>query len=121
MPAPDNVREPAERWTRWQAAQLAQHTLTPAAAARQYTSIKVRQSLRPAFFAVVDLLSARVRWEDQARADADSEPAWRAWQTWTRRLAAYLDRVATGRAGTLPPVPEALVALLDPPEVQDEP
>lgn len=105
----------AFRWPRWQAAQLAQQTLTPDAAARGYTTLKVRPSLRPAFFAVVDLLSARVRWENQAggHTRTDIQEAWVAWQTWTRRFAAYLDRVATGRAGTPPPLPPALLALLE--------
>jgi len=113
-------RETAVRWDRWQAAHLKAQTLTPAAAARAYTALKVRPSLRPAFFAVVDLLSARVHWEDQAHADTDVEAAWRAWRVWTRRFAASLARRATGRAGTMPPVPEALVRLLGAAEVQDD-
>jgi hypothetical protein len=62
---------------------MAQQTLTPDAAARGYTTLQVRPSLRPAFFAVVDLLSARVRWENQAggQTRADIQAAWVAWQT----------------------------------------
>jgi hypothetical protein len=84
--------------------------------------LRVRPSLRPAFFVVLDLLSARVHLEDRALpllADtppgpglAEAQAAWLAWQQWTRRLAAYLDRLATGREGTLPPVPDVLTTLL---------
>lgn len=108
---------------------MAQHTLTPEAAARGYTVLKVRTSLRPAFFAMVDVLSARVHLEDHLphvldtpdvlRTLADAQAAWVAWHTWTRRFAAYLDRLAAGRAGTLPPVPDALTTLLDDTEATD--
>jgi hypothetical protein len=111
------------RWTPWQARHLAAGLLTPDMAAQGYTVVQVRPQLRPAFFATVDLLQARLQWEDQlcalladpARGPtlAEAQAAWTAWQTWTRRLAAYLARVAAGQDGTCPPVPEALRALGD--------
>jgi hypothetical protein len=121
-PSSQSEKDVPARWGRWQASQRAQHTPTPEAAARGYTALKVRPSLRPAFFALVELLSARGRCEDQlphvldapevVRTFADAQAAWIAWHTWTRRFAAYLDRLAAGREGTLPPVPDALTTLL---------
>ena len=88
---PERTTPPREhdvpaRWGRWQDAQIAQHALTPEAAARGYTALKVHPSLRPAFFALVELLSARVHFEDQlphvldapevVRAFADAQAAW---------------------------------------------
>ena len=67
----------------------------------------------------MDLLGAWGRFEHQVLRLGDDAPpvrdvdeAWAAWQTWTRRLATYLDRVASGREGTRRPVPEALHRLL---------
>jgi hypothetical protein len=114
---PRGDRATMRRWTRWQRTPVARRYLTRDAAAQGYTLVQVAPQSTATFFACVALLQA------QARGASPDEPtvqaAWQAWESWTRRLAAYLERVATGREGTLPPVPEALLTLLDAQEVGD--
>jgi hypothetical protein len=122
-------KEAPFRWRQWQQHLRTLEVVPADAARRDYTLLKVRPSLRPAFFAALDLWSARVHFEDRlpqllhevavVQALPDAQAAWIAWQQWTRRLAAYLERLATGREGTLPPVPAALATLLDTLEVPD--
>jgi hypothetical protein len=111
MPTPRGDRTMARRWARWQRTPLSQRYLARDAAAQGYTLLQVPPACTAAFFACVDLLQAQTRCAHLD--DAALTAAWQAWETWTRRLAAYLERVATGREGTFPPVPEALIALLD--------
>jgi hypothetical protein len=106
----------ALRWTRWQQSRVAQAYLTPRAAAHGYTVLKVPPESTAAFFVLADLFLARARYEratETGSRDAQAEAAWREWQTWTRRLAAYLDRRAQGTDGTCPPLPDALKELAD--------
>jgi len=129
MSTPRSEKDAPYRWAQWQQSLVSHALLPPDGQQREYTMLRVRPSLRPGFFAVLDLLSARVHFEDRllrlleepARGQtlSDAQAAWTAWQTWTRRLAAYLDRVASGRAGTLPPAPDALTTLLPDLEVLD--
>jgi hypothetical protein len=113
----------ALRWQRWQRSTVAQRYLTPEALIQGYTLLKCPPQSREAFFIMVDVILARGHFEhqlprllehpDTLPALQDAQAAWNTWRTWTRRLAAYLERVASGREGTRPPVPEALHGLLD--------
>jgi hypothetical protein len=111
-------RATLRRWTRWQRTPVARRYLTRDAAAQGYTLVQVAPQSTATFFACVALLQAQARCASLD--DPKAQTAWQDWETWTQRLAAYLARVATGREGTLPPVPEALVALLDGQEVGDD-
>jgi len=102
--------EMAVRWDRWQHTPACQRYLAPQGAAQGYTLLQVPPEGYAAFFALVDLLQAR-RHLDAVPA-REIETAWQAWQTWTRRFAAYLERCAQRKPGTLPPVPLALSTLL---------
>jgi hypothetical protein len=120
MPTPEDTRDTAARWAHWQAALVSQRALTPRAAAQGSTLLKVPPQRRAAFFAVVDLLQARTNLERKGgQGLRETQTAWRAWQTWTRRCAASLARSTTGREGTGPPVPEALRTLRDDQEESD--
>ena len=114
---PRGDRATMRRWTRWQHTPVARRYLTRDAASQGYTLVQVAPQSTAAFFACVALLQAQARCASLD--DPTMQAAWQAWETWTTRLTAYLARVATGREGTLPPVPEALVALLDCQEVRD--
>jgi hypothetical protein len=113
----------ALRWQRWQSSTVAQRYLSPDAAAQGYSLLRIPPQSREAFFIVVDLILARGHFERQlprlleepatVPALQEAQAAWTAWRTWTRRLAAYLERVAAGREGTVPPIPEPLRGLLD--------
>jgi hypothetical protein len=113
----------ALRWQRWQRSTVAQRYLTPEALTQGYTLLKFPPQSREAFFIMVDVILARGHFEhqlprllehpDTLPALQEAQAAWNTWRTWTRRLAAYLERVATGRDGTLPQVPEALYGLLE--------
>jgi hypothetical protein len=111
------------RWHRWQQHAVAQWHLPPEAAVQDYTLVHVPPSSREGFFEAAALFLARGRFESQGlrlldHPDAmpalhEAQAAWHAWCTWTRRFTAYLDRLASGREGTCPPVPEALRDLLN--------
>ena len=113
----------ALRWQRWQRSTVAQRYLTPEALTQGYTLLKFPPQSREAFFIMVDLILARGRFEhqfprllehpDTLPALQEAQAAWTAWRTWTQRLATYLERVALGREGTIPSVPEPLRCLLD--------
>jgi hypothetical protein len=111
MPTPRGDRTLTRRWACWQRTPLSQRYLAREAAAQGYTLLKVAPQSTAAFFACVELLQA------QARCAPVDDPAltaaYQAWETWTRRLAAGLERLAAGHADTLPPVPDALTPLLD--------
>jgi hypothetical protein len=116
MPTPRLPASLALRWARWQQSRVAQAYLTPRAVAHGYTVLHVPQESTAAFFVLADLFLARARYERATEAgcrDVHAEAAWREWQTWTRRLAAYLERRAQGKDGTLPPLPDALKELAD--------
>jgi hypothetical protein len=119
-PATRSSASTTRRWTRWQASALARRYLARAAAAQDYTLLKVPAESRAAFFAVVDLLYAHARLPQDATAHLEErQAAWHAWQTWTRRLAVYLDGVAAGHTDPPPTVPAALVALAERQEAAD--
>jgi hypothetical protein len=117
MPTPRGDHTLTRRWARWQRTPLSLRYLAREAAAQGYTLLHVAPQSTAAFFACVELLQA------QARCAPVDDPALtaacQAWETWTRRLAAYLERVAAGQKGTFPPVPEALLALRDSQEAAD--
>jgi hypothetical protein len=117
MLTPRGDRTTALRWARWQTTPLSRRYLAREAAAQGYTLLKVPPACTAAFFACVDLLQARARCAGLE--DATVTAAWQAWETWTRRLAASLERLATGQEGTCPPVPDALRALLEGQEARD--
>jgi hypothetical protein len=103
--------------------------LTAEAIAQGYTVLRVPPHTPEAFFDLARILLARGRFEIRVPrllehpptqpTLAEMQAAWQAWQTWTRRLAACLERVTMGNDGTLPPVPAALQGLLD--AVEDAP
>src|SRR5262249_46042264 len=99
------------RWQRWQQSRVSRRLLTPQAVVQGYTLLQVPAGGVEAFFALVDLLQAR-RHLEALPSQAEVGEAWQAWYTWTRRFAAYLERCAQHKPGTLPPVPVALATLI---------
>ena len=105
------------RWHQWQTSLLAQRYLPREAAAQGYTLLKIAPECTTAFFVCVAVLQAGGHCTPQH--DLARMAPWQEWETWTRRFAAYLDRLATGRDGTRAPRPGVLRALLDGQEVLD--
>lgn len=105
MATPSHGHRPdarAQRWAQWQHRTAAQWFLADAAKRQGYTLLQVPPHTREGFFALVAVLQAMpagLPEEPQAQA------LWQAWLAWTRRLAAYLARVADGKDATCPPVP----------------
>lgn len=94
------------QWRRWQSTPVAQRYLSEEARAQGYTVVRVPLRSRGLFLEVLPLLIAydRVAQFEERREDLDH--VWRLWQTWTRRLTAYLTRLSQGKDGTLPGVPD---------------
>ena len=120
MPTPEDTRDPTVHWARWQATLVSQRALTPRAAAQGYPLLKGPPQRRTALCVVIDLLQARTPLtRTGGQGLHETQAAWGAWQTWTRRFAASLARITTGREGTGPPVPAALRTLRDDQEESD--
>ncbi len=101
----------ATRWTHWQSRSAARWLLAEAARTHGYTLLQVPPHAREGFFALVDVLEAL---PTGLPADPQAQALWQAWLTWTRRMAAYLARVAAGKEGTCPPVPPIFLEILAP-------
>jgi hypothetical protein len=120
MPSSEETRL---RWQRWQQTPLVERNLARGTSRESYTVLYVPVYLREAFLATVTLFLARRRVDSTLTALLDTpdrlpplqeaQAQWEAWQRWTRRLAAYLERVALGKEGTLPEVPGAFHDALD--------
>jgi hypothetical protein len=96
----------AAQWRRWQSTPVAVHLLSADARAQGYTVVQVPPRSRGLFLDLLPLLIAydRVAQFEDRRADAAN--LWRLWHTWTRRLTAYLTRLAQSKDATFPPFPE---------------
>lgn len=99
------------RWAHWQQRSAARWLLAEAARTHGYTLLQVPPHTREGFFALVDVLQAMPTGLPE---DPQAQALWQAWLTWTRRLAAYLARVAEGKDGTCPPVPPCFLEILTP-------
>lgn len=97
------------RWQHWQDSTAARWFLTETAKAQGYTLLQVPPHARDGFFALVALLQAM---PDRLPDDPQARALWQAWLTWSRRLAAYLARLADGKEATCPPLPPVFLELL---------
>jgi hypothetical protein len=108
-----------DRWARWQQTPVAQKYLPHDARAMGYTVARIPPQARDAFLDLLRLLIAYAHLARRRQMPEEARAAWRAWQTWTRGMAAYLERLTEGHQGTKPPVPDALVRLVDGQEEAD--
>lgn len=93
------------RWQQWQASPVSQQYLSAEARALGYTVVRVPPSSRTLF---LDLLPVLALTADLARPEAPAEAAQvtQQWQTYTRRVTAYLRRLMAGKPATTPTLPE---------------
>lgn len=94
------------QWEAWQSSEVAEQYLSPDARALGYTVLRVPPVSRAMFLEMIELLALYSAVAQIPTHQAASRQVWRVWQGWTRRLCAYLRRLAAGHAGTLPGIPE---------------
>lgn len=99
----------ATRWAHWQHRTAAQWFLVEAAKRQGYTLLQVPPHAREGFFTLVAVLQAM---PSRLPDDPQTQALWQAWLTWSRRLAAYLTRVAADKDATCPPVPPLFLEVL---------
>ena len=108
MPGPRP--SPRDRWRHWQERRESALYLQDGAAERGYTVLYVPPVSRDVFFDCLGLLQVQARLGVRPLG-AEAQAALGAWRTWTRRLTAYLTRLAEGKPGTLPTLPPDLAAM----------
>ena len=94
------------RWKNWQSSLIAQQYLSEDAASQGFTLLRVSPTQREVFLDLVNLLQAQAQCAAHA---LDAPAAWQEWRVWTRRLTAYLERLAQDQGGVVPPVPAKLI------------
>lgn len=123
--AEEQVRQGREAvvsgWERRQAWARGRDYLTATGQAGGYTVLRVPVGLHQSFFDVDEAFRARTRLNaliphmpltnEDVAAIKVAQQAWQEWQSWTRRMTAYLNRVAGGRLGSVPEVPRAILSL----------
>lgn len=93
------------RWDAWQESPTSQRYLSVEARQAGYTVVYVHPHCREAFLALEGLMTVYGQLAGRRSCPALVQGLWRAWVTWTLRLAAYLRRRQQGQAGTCPPSP----------------
>lgn len=108
MPGPRPY--PRDRWRHWQERHESALYLQEGATERGYTVLYVPPVSRDLFFDCLGVLQVQALLGTRPPCD-DAQAALGAWRTWTRRMTAYLTRLAGGKGGTLPALPSEFAAL----------